>query len=272
MLQADAVTVVRRGRKLLDRVSVDVEAGKLTIVIGPNGAGKSTLLKVLSREIIPDTGRVRLDEDDIARLSAHELSLRRAVVPQATSLSFPFTVFEVAMLGATVPGFGLDDRRAREAAAEALHRVDLEGFERRLYTELSGGERQRVHLARALCQLELAPRRPGQTTVLLLDEPTTGLDLAHQVIVIEEMRYQARQGRAVLAILHDLNLAATHADVLVLLHRGRVAAAGPVQHVFKDMLLSEAFDCRIRTNAVPDPGVPYLLPQLVTVEQLGISS
>ncbi len=190
---------------------------------------------------------------------AAELAGRRAVVPQSTALSFPFTVLEVVLLGATVPGFA-EAPRAEQAALHAIRTVGLGGFEQRLFTQLSGGERQRTHIARALCQLAVAHRPGDKASALLLDEPTASLDLAHQGIVLEEMRRQAAAGRAVLAIVHDLNLASAYADEIVIMCRGRIAAAGSAADVLRDDLLSGVYGCRVRTNAPPANGAPFVLP------------
>ena len=262
MLDALNITVERRGRRLLDDVEFQAQAGHVTAIIGPNGAGKSTLLKVLSGELKPDTGSVHLDGVDIKSLGAARLAARRAVVPQATALSFPFTVLEVVMLGTIVPGFGLVDTIARAHAHSALDAVDLQEFSNHYYTELSGGERQRVHVARALCQLAAAPSQDGKTCVLLLDEPTSSLDLAHQCAVLDEARRQAIAGRVVVVVLHDLNLAATYADRVVLLSGGRISAVGSPRDVFTDQLLSETFGIGIAVSKKPGPEQVFVLPQV----------
>ena len=128
---------------------------------------------------------------------------------------------------------------------------------------LSGGERQRVHIARALSQLAAAALRPGETRCFLLDEPTSSLDLAHQSLVLAAIRRQARSGAAIVAVFHDLNLAAALADELVLLERGRIMAAGPARDVLKDDLLSAAYGCRVLTNRTPSEGKPFVLPPAI---------
>jgi iron complex transport system ATP-binding protein len=261
MLKTDAVSYEVHGARLLDGVSISVRPGRLQVIIGPNGAGKSTLLRVLGGELRPTAGTVTLDGIELRKFHARELARRRAVVPQATTLSFPFTALEVVQLGASVPGFELPDRKIAVAAEHALATVGMADFAARLYIELSGGERQRVHIARAFCQLACAAQQPGETSVLLLDEPTSSLDLAHQSLVLNEMRRQAQGGRAVLAILHDLNLAAAFADEVVVMSRGGVAACGPSPVVFTDALLSEVFEHPVRVNKLPANGIPFVLPQ-----------
>lgn len=263
MLEARAVTVERRGRKLLDDLFVTLVPGRVTAIVGPNGAGKSTLVRVLAGELVPTSGDVLLDGRSIAGFSAVELAARRAIVPQSTGLSFPFTVIEVVQLGASVPGFDQGASRSRGLAGDALSAVGLDAFRDRLYGELSGGERQRVHIARAFCQLDAATRRPGEAAVLLLDEPTSSLDLAHQSMVLARVRGQAQDGRAVAVVLHDLNLAAAWADEIVLMGKGRIAARGSPAAIFDDDLLSTVFGCVIRANRTPPAGIPYMLPHLL---------
>ena len=260
MLETRGVWVEAGGRALIENVDVAVAPGRITVLIGPNGAGKTTLLRVLSGEMAPSRGEACLDGEALRAFSAADLAWRRAVVPQASAVSFPFTVREVVMLGVTVPGFPLPDAALHRRVDAALDAMHLMPFADRFYTTLSGGERQRVHIARAMCQLAAAARGRGETRCLLLDEPTASLDLAHQGQVLAAMRRQADQGHAVLAILHDLNLAAAIADHLVLLAAGRVASAGPPGEVLRDDVLSASYGCRVAANRVPENGRPFVLP------------
>ncbi len=232
-------------KALVAGVDLMLPPGQLIAVIGPNGAGKSTLLRLLSGELAPTEGAVNLDGRAIASYTAAALARRRAVVSQSTALSFPFTAREVVLLGASVPGFAAAPEEMQRTARDCLRTVGLTGFEERLYTQLSGGERQRVQIARALLQLAVAEREQREPTILMLDEPTASLDLAHQGLVLAEARRQAHQGRAVLAILHDLNLAAAFADELVLMSQGRIAARGTAQ----DVLSRRAAVARLRLRS-----------------------
>ena len=260
MLEARALSYVIDGHTLLTGIDLAVRPGRITVLIGPNGAGKSTLLRLLSGELRPTRGAVLLDARALPALSAAELARRRAVVPQSSALSFPFTAYEVVMLGVSVPGFDTAGEKAHAAGLHALDAVGLRPLANRLYVHLSGSERQRVHFARALSQLSASVSRPGETRCFLLDEPTASLDLAHQAIVLAALRAQARAGVAVLAVLHDLNLAACIADELVLLERGRVGATGTPADVLNDETLSAAYGCRIQTNRAPPDGQPFVLP------------
>lgn len=258
MLAAEQVTYRVGQRSLVSGVSLTIQSGQITALAGPNGAGKSTLLKVLSGELAPAHGCVTLDGLPIHRLTADDLASRRAVVPQAADLKFPFTALEVVLLGATVPGFNRSDRAHVRAAVSIMEAVGLHGYEARSYSELSGGERQRVQISRALCQLDLAPTRPGLTQLLLLDEPTASLDLAHQQLVIEELRRQARRGRAILIVIHDLNQAAILADTIVMMRGGCVAATGTPSVVYQTDTLSAVYGCSVGVDAVGQSDVPLV--------------
>jgi iron complex transport system ATP-binding protein len=263
MLEARDLTYITGGSTLLRGVDVGVRPGRIVVLIGPNGAGKSTLLRVLSGDLKPTQGQVLLDGRPLGAFPPSELARRRAVVPQSSALSFPFTVLEVTMLGVTVPGFGLSDAESRKAALDALASLDMADLQGRSYVHLSGGERQRVHIARALCQLAMPAWRSGQTRCFLLDEPTASLDLAHQTQVLAALRRQAEAGHAVLAVLHDLNLAAALADDIVLLARTQVVAAGSARQVLRDDLLSDAYGCPVRTNQTPQGDRPFVLPPAI---------
>ncbi len=263
MLEARGIVLERSGRRLLDQVDLQIPPGRVTAIIGPNGAGKSMLLKVLAGELSPSAGSVLIDGRELRTFTPAALARRRAVVPQATQLSFPFTVIEVVRLGASVPGFDGIETRAHAIADQALQIVDLERFRTRYYGQLSGGEKQRVHIARALCQLDAAQHTPDEGATLMLDEPTASLDLAHQARVLDEARRQASRGRAVLIVIHDLNLAAAWADDIVLLSAGRIAAQGAPAEIFNNRVLSAAYGCEIRVNQTPPPGVPYMLPHVL---------
>jgi iron complex transport system ATP-binding protein len=260
MFAARAATYTVNGNTLVEGIDLALVPGKLIAIVGPNGAGKSTLLRLLSGEIAPTAGSVELDGRPLQAYSPAELARRRAVVAQSTVLSFPFTVREVVLLGASVPGFVGASREAERMATACIARVGMDRLEHRLFTQLSGGERQRVQIARALLQLAVANLPADTSSALLLDEPTSSLDLAHQGVVLEEAQRQARNGLAVLSILHDLNLAAAFADELVLISAGRIAARGPASEVLRDDLLSRVYRCRVRANATPPPGVPFVLP------------
>lgn len=262
MFEAENISVDVPGKRLLHDVSLRLEPGRVIALAGPNGAGKSTLLKAMTGEMACSAGRVCLDGTNLSSITPAILASRRAVVPQASPLSFPFTALEVTLLGVTVPGFALNEDAAVEAAVGAIRSVGLEGYEDRNYSGLSGGEKQRVQIARALCQLSMAARIASAPLALLLDEPTSSLDLAHQVLIAVELRRQAEMGRAVLVVLHDLNLVASLADEVILLSRGRIAARGDAAQVLEPKLLSEVYGCEVLAAHVEGRSQPVILAGL----------
>lgn len=255
--EARDVRVAAGGRVLLDGVSLVLRPGEVTVLVGPNGAGKSTLLKALSGEHRLSGGRVLLDGADLSALPPAALARRRAVLPQAVEVAFAFSVAEVISVGLMGVPAGGSEAEAR--IARLLRQVDLPGFAGRRYDSLSGGERQRVQLARVLAQLECGEE--GRPSYLFLDEPTASLDLAHQLTVLRLARAHADKGGGVLAVLHDLNLAAMVADEIVVLAQGRIRAAGPAGEVIREEVLEAAFGVRVRVGIMP-PG-PFVLPQNV---------
>lgn len=254
------VTFAAGGRRLLDGVSLHVNEGEIVGVLGANGAGKSTLLKVVTGEWAAGSGSVRIHGRDIRSLAAHDLAGRRAVVAQSSSLSFAFTAREVVLLGATVPGFGTCRPDQEQAANRALADVGLTDLAHQSYLKMSGGERQRVQIARALCQLRLSPPHFGAAPLLCLDEPTASLDLSHQRLVFSTIRRMTETGVAVIAVLHDINLAAAFCDRIVIMKSGRVLATGRPHDVIESSVLSTAYDCPIEANQLPRSLMPFVLP------------
>jgi len=255
LIEARGVSVRYGPHTVLTPTDLTIGAGATTVIVGPNGAGKTTLMRALTGELAPSSGAVLFDGADIATLSAATLARRRAVLPQATRLSFPFTVHEVVRLGCPA---GRDDS-ARIAAL--LERVDLAGFGHRYYQQLSGGEQQRVQLARVLAQLDIGRDGAGEGDLpraLFLDEPTSSLDIRHQIAVLEIARTYAAAGWAVLAILHDLNMAAMFADRILVVDRGRVVADGRPAAVITAELVSRVFGVNADIGA--RDGIPYVLP------------
>lgn len=249
MIELDRVGVVRGKAKLLSEVSLSLSPAQLVCIAGPNGAGKSTLVRVAAGALVPEQGQVRFFGEPLARLDSQELARRRAVVNQRSHIAFGFTSLEVVLLGRHPHSELPEGRRDLEAARQALARVEVGHLAERDVTTLSGGERQRVEIARALAQLQ-SDVPPGETA-LFLDEPTSNLDLAHQHAVLSLARATSREGRLVVAVLHDLNLAAQYADRLVLLDAGSVAADGPPRGVLTSELIWQVF--RTRALVMPHP-------------------
>jgi len=233
MITARSITLRRGARRVLCDVTLELRPGELTVAVGPNGAGKSTLLKILAGSLAPSEGRVFYGGRNVATLSAASLARQRAVLSQSLSLSFPFTVREVAELA--LQDLALASRHA--ISAQALEDVGLNGFADRRFQHLSGGEQQRVHLARVLGQLAL---QPGPQ-FLFLDEPTSSLDVRHQVGVLATVRRRISPHFGAFVVLHDLNLAAAIADRVLILQDGCVMAHGAPGNVLQADLLSAVY-------------------------------
>lgn len=250
--------VFHAGRRVLvDQASLAVAPGEVVAVLGENGAGKSTLLRLLAGELSAHAGTITLDGTPLAQFSPAALARRRAVLPQDTRVAFGYTALEVVLLGRYPWTHGAPGAADVALARTLLARVDAAHLEARLVTTLSGGERARVQLARALAQLV------GDTAAarfLLLDEPTASLDLAHQHLALGLARAIASEGGVgVLAVLHDLNLAAQYADRVLLLKQGRVIADGAAETVLSEAMVSFAFSVRALVIAHPVSGRPLVV-------------
>ncbi|MDG3576231.1 heme ABC transporter ATP-binding protein [Rhizobium sp. YJ-22] len=258
MIDVSDLTVTLGGRRTLHGLSLQARPGELTAIAGPNGSGKSTTLKAITGEIAYG-GTVRINGADIRNLPGWKLAGLRGVLPQASTISFPFTTREVVGLGLTAGGARPNAEAARQIA-QALAAVDLAGFEGRYYQELSGGEQQRVQLARVLCQIPQAVR-DGEPCWLLLDEPVSSLDISHQLTIMALAKTFCRQGGGVIAVMHDLNLTAHFADRLILLKKGEIAAAGTPAEVIDTDILQHVFGCALKVNQTPADRSPFVLPQ-----------
>jgi len=238
--------------EILADVSLDVGYGRILGLVGPNGAGKSTLLGVLAGDVAPTAGSVSLDDRAVSDWSVRELAHRRSVLLQSNAVAFSFTGRQVVEMG-RAPWLGTPSADEDEnAIAAALAETDATAFADRPFPTLSGGERARISLARVLAQ---------DTPVLLLDEPTASLDIGHQEDVLRVARRLAERGRAVVAVLHDLSLAAAYADELAMLHHGRLVAHGTPAEVLTAERVEEVYRTPVRILADPDTGRPVVLPR-----------
>lgn len=240
---------------LLDTINLQVEAGQIVAILGPNGAGKTSLLKVITGELAATRGEVLINARSNLDWPRQQLAQFMGVLPQQSLLNFPFTVAEVVSLGRTPHDTGVS--RDKEICREALQTVDCLHLRDRLYTQLSGGEKQRVQLARILAQIWEA-NTLGER-LLILDEPTSSLDLAHQQQILEAVTDFSRQGCAVIVVLHDLNLAARFANKIVLLSCGRITAQGTPEEVFQPSVIEKVFAVKVDIIRHPKTGAPVVL-------------
>lgn len=237
----------RRGPVLLHETSFKARAGRVLSVVGANGAGKSTLLRLLYRYYRPASGVVRIDGDDLWRLSARATARRIAAVLQEQPTDFALTVHQIVALGRTPHRSALASGGAHDAHIidAALARLDLTGFAARMFGTLSGGERQRVMVARALAQ---------EPQILILDEPTNHLDIRHQLEVLHMIR---NLGLTIITSLHDLNFAAQYSDDVLVLAHGHTLAFGPVRDVLDEDLIARAFNVGARNQVLHPSGQPH---------------
>ena len=254
MLEIQSISVAYGARVVLKDVSLAVDAGEVLAVTGPNGAGKSTLVRATSGVLPLRSGHVRVAGQDLARLSYSQRARSLAVVPQARNLPGDFSVYQTVLLGRTpyLNWLGKVSRADHAHVQLALQQTHLGQLANRPVGELSGGEQQRVLLARALAQ---------DTPLLIMDEPTTHLDLQHQSALLNLVRQLAlEENLGVLMVLHDLNLASLYADRIVLLVEGQVHACGSPAQVFTSENLTSVYHVPVNVISHPDYGIPLILP------------
>ena len=240
--------------QLLDRIDLRAERGQFVGLIGPNGAGKSTLLKAISRILRYQAGAVWLEGADLASLSAKEVATTLALVPQIAPYTQGFTAFELVVMGRYphLGRFQVEGTADSRIAREAMELTETDEFSTRTLETLSGGERQRVFLARAVAQ---------QPRILLLDEPTSNLDILHQLKILTLVKELVDEHLTAVAAIHDLNLAARFCDRLVLLNHGRVVTEGTPAEVLTPATIESTFGV---TSAVhPDPATGTLMISLI---------
>ncbi|MDO3647081.1 ABC transporter ATP-binding protein [Nocardia mangyaensis] len=253
-LRADQVRLGYKGTTISDQLCVDIPDGEFTVIIGPNACGKSTLLRALARLLTPDSGTVLLDEKPVAEYPAKEFARQVGLLPQTSTAPDGIRVADLVARGryphqTLLRQWSKSDEEAVAAAMAATGVVDLSA---RPVEQLSGGQRQRVWISMVLAQ---------QTPIILLDEPTTYLDIAYQIQLLDLCRSLNRDsGRTVVAVLHDLNHAFRYADHLIAMRDGRVVAAGPPAEIVTVALVHEVFSLRCRIVDDPETGTPLVIP------------
>jgi len=240
-LHADHISLELDGRAVLSAVDVAFDAACLHALVGPNGAGKSSLMRIVAQVLAPSNGRVLLDGQPLAGLDPRQRARTVAYLPQDRQAAWPMPVKELVMLGRMPHGATVEQARPVDwqAVEQALERTQVSALADRCVTQLSGGERARVMLARALAT---------QAPVLLVDEPIAALDPHHQWLVMEVLKQEAQSGCTVVAVLHDLPLAARFADRIIMLDQGRVVARGDSVTVLTAQRLADVFAIAVRVD------------------------
>ncbi len=253
VIELRGATYRYRSVPALDDVSFALEPGEILGIIGPNGSGKSTTLRLMSGVLPPQAGNVLWQGRPLAELRRSELARHLAVVPQDTTIEFPFSVMEVVLMGRAphLGGFAFEGDADVRVAQAALQRTDTLHLAHRFIHELSGGERQRVILARALAQ---------QPEVLLLDEPGAFLDIRHAVEIYDLLRDLQAEGMTIATVLHDLNLAALYCDRVALLKAGRLVRLGPPSDVITYATLTAVYDTEVYVDINDVTGAVNVLP------------
>ena len=248
-LQITSLSVSLGRRPVVSDVTMTVGAGEFVVVVGPNGAGKTTLLRAVAG-LIPSSGEIAVGGVPLAKLSLQERARTIGYLPQGHLFHWPLTVFDIVALGRLPRGAGADLSEAdRAAVTTAMEQTGTTEFAARAVTTLSGGERARVAMARVLAT---------EAPLILADEPTASLDLHYQFAVIEMLRRHANSFGAVVAVLHDLSLAARHADRIVIIDGGRIVADGPPRDVLTADRLAQMFG--VKADVMEARGAPLILP------------
>lgn len=250
MLEAREISVVTTGVNRLTEMTVDLQVGQLTALIGPNGAGKTTLLECLAGSLLPATGQVLLDGKPLSEWTALELAQKRAVLPQHSTLSFPFSVLEVVLMGRTPYWLGQKESKVDlDIAVLAMEATDCLHLQHQYFTRLSGGEQQRVQLARVLAQVWTS--RQDNPAYLLLDEPVSALDLSHQFSLMKFLQEFARQGAGVCIVMHNLNLVKQYADRVWVVSGGKLVENGAIDTCLNADLIQQVFGVSADAVLVP---------------------
>lgn len=256
MYTASNISFQVRDKIILHDVNVSLEPGTFTAIVGPNGAGKSSLLKAMAFEQTGFHGEVVINGKDVRSYKPKKLSWVRAVLPQSTSLQFAFTVEQVVMLGRHAHSSTKAENQT--IINEVIRLTDVAHLKDRNYLHLSGGEKQRVQFARVLAQVWEETVYPRY---ILLDEPTSSLDIAQQQNIFGLAKLVCERNIGVMAIIHDLNQAVQFADNIHFMRDGKVVAAGESQKVFTKLNIEETFCCRVNIYHDPCNNCPYIIPE-----------
>jgi iron complex transport system ATP-binding protein len=252
IISAENINFSYAAKLVMENISFAIDEAQIMAIIGPNGSGKTTLLKIINGTLFPDAGQMLIDGKDTSRWSRKDIAQKVAIVPQETAVIFPFYAEEIVLMGRFphLSNYRFEDKKDYRIVHEAMEKTDTLTFAARRFDELSAGERQRVLIARALAQ---------EPKVLLLDESTVFLDLKHQAQFLDLLRQlNTAQQLTVIFVTHDINLAAQHADRIILLYSGKIYAIGKPAEVITAANIKKVYDVDSLIDQNPQSGLPRL--------------
>jgi len=252
IISAENINFSYATKPVMENVSLTIDKAQIVAIIGPNGSGKTTLLKIINGTLFPDAGQMLIDGKETSRWSRKDIAQKVAIVPQETAVIFPFYAEEIVLMGRFphLNNYRFEDKKDYRIVHEAMEKTDTIAFAARRFDELSAGERQRVLIARALAQ---------EPKVLLLDESTVFLDLKHQAQFLALLRQlNTAQQLTVIFVTHDINLAAQHADRIILLYSGKIYAIGKPAEVITAANIKEVYDVDSLIDQNPQNGLPRM--------------
>ena len=262
MIEVRNVGFEVKSRKLLQDISFNVQPGQFWAIVGANGAGKSTLIKILASEHALTSGSVEFHGKNLRDYKLKQLAKMRAVLSQQNSITLAFTVQEIVLMGRYPFYESEPTRRDLQIVDACLRNVGIDAFKNRLYPTLSGGEQQRVQVARALAQIWEV-----KNGVLLLDEPTTGMDLLHQFETFQLAKSLTTKGFSVIAVIHDLNHALQYADQVLMLKNGQSYAIGPPEETLNETIIKAVFGLPVKVIRAENMSHPIIVPHVPLVAE-----
>lgn len=257
MIVANNISVQIAGNYLLKHINFTVKPAELVVILGPNGAGKSTLLKALTDDIKLTSGHITLNSQPMDHYSLDELAQIRSVLTQHYDMEFPFNVSDVINMAHYPHRHHIDTHTFTQYAHNTMQQLGIDHLAHHSFPTLSGGEKQRVQLARAICQI-LPSIKAAQPCYLLIDEPTASLDIHHQYEVMKQAKSLANMGVGVVAVIHDLALAASYADRVYVLNQAELVKTGNAQHVLSAKTIKQVYTVNAKVNFVDGQILPYL--------------
>ncbi len=255
MLEVKDISINYGNRKILNKVNLKAREGEIIGIVGPNGSGKTTFLKSLAKYLNPNSGSISINNININEMDSRQIAKNVAMVSQIVSIDFDFAVRDIVLMGRTPYIKGSEKPEDIKIVEDAMKKTNTYEFKDRMVTQLSGGELQRVIIARALAQ---TPK------ILLLDEPTSHLDIAHQVEIFDLVREAANGGLTVIAVIHDLNFAAHYCDRICMIKAGEIVCTGQPKAVFTEQNIQHTFNIPVEVNTLKTNNSLYIMPLLRT--------